>query len=457
MPFGMKTDGNQKEIDFNLVYRSLIRPAIELAGLDPIRADGEQSAGFIHKPMYERLLFCDFAVADLSFANANVFYELGIRHAIREYTTVCIFEIGTKLPFDVSPLRAFPYLFDKEVQDLPNAVTNLSNLIRTNLTLSQKLEDSPIGQLVKGYKYPDLSGIKNEAIAFNDWAIRAKEKKQAIRSLVRNWNEIIDNKYGGIKSAAANDTELTALQAQLNAIETSLGELMFQDMDVVLTLISAYRGMTAWADLAALIRRLPSELTVKNMYLRQQLAQALGRIGEFKQAEEILLTLIKENGPDPEANGMLGSLYVFEMEKATNKFLRQGFHDRAIDAYLAGFEADPRDFYPGINALTCMFLRNGADESFDKLLPVVEYAVERKCRSGIEQGYWLEASALELALLKQDQATARKRAGLVLGSFPERWMKQSTLENLEKIAAKAFELYGEQAEWMEEIRDAFRS
>lgn len=47
MPFGTKTDGNHKEIDFNKVYDSLIRPAILLAGLDLIRADGEQSGAVI--------------------------------------------------------------------------------------------------------------------------------------------------------------------------------------------------------------------------------------------------------------------------------------------------------------------------------------------------------------------------------------------------------------------------
>jgi hypothetical protein len=61
--------------------------------------------------MYERLMFCDFAVADLSFANANVFYELGIRHALKPFTTVSIFEVNTKLPFDTAPLGTIPGSF----------------------------------------------------------------------------------------------------------------------------------------------------------------------------------------------------------------------------------------------------------------------------------------------------------------------------------------------------------
>src|SRR5678815_3994616 len=123
MPFGTKTDGNKKEIDFDEVYNSFIKQAIIKAGLDPIRADEEKGGGFIHKPMYERLMFCDFAVADLSFSNANVFYELGIRHALKPYTTVSIFEVGTKLPFDTAPLRTRPYNFENgAVQDLDSSI-----------------------------------------------------------------------------------------------------------------------------------------------------------------------------------------------------------------------------------------------------------------------------------------------------------------------------------------------
>ena len=47
MPFGIKTDGNKKEIDFDKVYNSFIKKAIIVAGLEPIRADEEKSGGFI--------------------------------------------------------------------------------------------------------------------------------------------------------------------------------------------------------------------------------------------------------------------------------------------------------------------------------------------------------------------------------------------------------------------------
>ena len=77
--------------------------------MDPVRADEERTGGIIHKPMFERLLLCDYALADLTTANANVFYELGVRHAARPATTLSIFARNQSLPFDVGFLSALPY------------------------------------------------------------------------------------------------------------------------------------------------------------------------------------------------------------------------------------------------------------------------------------------------------------------------------------------------------------
>ncbi len=55
MPFGQKTDAAGREIDFDEVYAELIKPAVEEAGLQPIRADEEAAGGIIHGPMFERL------------------------------------------------------------------------------------------------------------------------------------------------------------------------------------------------------------------------------------------------------------------------------------------------------------------------------------------------------------------------------------------------------------------
>jgi hypothetical protein len=109
MPFGQKPDAMGALVDFDRVYLDLIVPAISEAGLEPLRADKETIGGIIHKPMFERLILCPYAVADLTLANANVFYELGVRHAVRPWSTVPVIAGANRLPFDVQMLRTVPY------------------------------------------------------------------------------------------------------------------------------------------------------------------------------------------------------------------------------------------------------------------------------------------------------------------------------------------------------------
>ena len=103
MPFGRKPAAGGAMVDFDAIYETLIRPAIVDADMEPLRADEEMAGGLIHKPMFERLILCEYAVADLTTANANVFYELGLRHAVRQAATVLVFaENSGQLPFDVA-------------------------------------------------------------------------------------------------------------------------------------------------------------------------------------------------------------------------------------------------------------------------------------------------------------------------------------------------------------------
>ena len=103
--------------------------------------------------MFERLILCPYAVADLTTANANVFYELGVRHAIRPYSTVPVFARGMRLPFDVAPIRALPY--DVSRRGLPLKIEDtrkaLAELLRD---ARQEKTDSPVFQLVEDLPAP---------------------------------------------------------------------------------------------------------------------------------------------------------------------------------------------------------------------------------------------------------------------------------------------------------------
>src|SRR5689334_5387978 len=109
MPFGPRSaDG--MTIDFNRTWAFLHR-GIENAGLQAIRADFEPGGGFIHKPMLERLLVAEYVVADLTLANPNVMYEVGVRHGASARATLllCASSLIGKIPFDFKPLRMVSY------------------------------------------------------------------------------------------------------------------------------------------------------------------------------------------------------------------------------------------------------------------------------------------------------------------------------------------------------------
>lgn len=87
---------------------NLLKPAIKDVELDPLRGDEENTGGIIYQAMFARLL-AESVVADLTLANPNVFYELGIRHAAKPYATVPIYANIHLLPFDVTLMQHLAY------------------------------------------------------------------------------------------------------------------------------------------------------------------------------------------------------------------------------------------------------------------------------------------------------------------------------------------------------------
>ena len=91
MGFGVKTDfATGRKLDLDKSYRLLIKPVVEEKGLVCVRADEIRHSGAIDVPMYQELLDSHVVIADLSTANPNALYELGVRHALRPRTTIVI-------------------------------------------------------------------------------------------------------------------------------------------------------------------------------------------------------------------------------------------------------------------------------------------------------------------------------------------------------------------------------
>ncbi|SET52575.1 protein of unknown function [Nitrosomonas marina] len=406
MPFGTKPRESGASIDFDAVYSQLIMPAIEAADMESLRADEEMVGGLIHKPMYERLILCEYAVADLTTANANVFYELGLRHAVRPSSTVLIFaEGGGQLPFDVAPLRAIPYGLNPDGK--PNKPQKDLLVLSERLCKArQATTDSPVYQLVEGF--PDIQRLKTDV--FRERVAYSTQVKQHLAQARKQ----------GIKA--------------IEAIETELEPIADAEAGMVVDLFLSYRAVKAWQNMIDLVQKMSPPLA-STVMIQEQLGLALNRAERGDEAEMVLLDLIERRGPSSETYGILGRVYKDRWETAKNsgsKLQALGFLQKAIDAYLKGFETDWRDAYPGVNAVTLMELKDPPDPRKDSLIPIVSYAVERRIASG-KPDYWDYATRLELAVLAGDEAIAMENLANALAVVREAFEPETTARNLRLI------------------------
>ncbi len=409
MPPGVKPGPSGGSIDFDSVYRDLLRPAIEAAGLEAARAEGEIGAS-THGPMFDRFQLCEFAIADLTTANAMVFYELGVRHAVRPHTTISVFAEGQSLQFDLGSERSAAYKLD-----------------HAGLPIEARPFVEKLTGLVEEAKVP-VSDTRIEKL-LGDWPELSHTKTDVFRDRVRYDADIKDSLS---RARSAND------HAAVHAVEAQLGPLDDVETAVVVDLLLSYRAVDDTSAVIALVERMPPILASQTL-VREQYGFALNREQRRDEAEAVLTELIAGRGPSPETCAVLGRVYKDrsgDAEQAGDAEMARRFLDRSIDTYLLGFEADWRDAYPGINALRLINERDPHDPRSGELHPVVEYAVRRKIATGAGD-YWDHATLVELAVLAGDETAARDALTAALTNEAEPWMFETTADTLARLVAHA--------------------
>jgi|JI10StandDraft_1071094.scaffolds.fasta_scaffold424429_2 hypothetical protein len=104
-------DGTEIRKQSDQVLEFIVKEALQPLGYQVDRADTIAESGLITTQIIERITSCDLLVADLSRHNANVFYELAIRHVTGK-PFIHLIEDGQKIPFDVSASRTILYSLD---------------------------------------------------------------------------------------------------------------------------------------------------------------------------------------------------------------------------------------------------------------------------------------------------------------------------------------------------------
>jgi hypothetical protein len=182
-PFGIKqvvkknsaASGNHKLVsfDFDRIERELIMPTLDALQLNGGTTGKIFESGEIREDMFSLLLLADVVIADISIHNANVFYELGIRHALKNKTTVLIKCPGfDETPFDILGFRFVAYDKDNPAEAIPLLISNMQDSM-----LSSRI-DSPVFFTMPQLDMQDTEKffiVPSDFIEETSIAIRAKE------------------------------------------------------------------------------------------------------------------------------------------------------------------------------------------------------------------------------------------------------------------------------------------
>jgi tetratricopeptide (TPR) repeat protein len=182
--FIVRPFGPRQGIDFTAVQQRLIDPALAAAGIAGDTTMQFVEAGNIRVDMFEQLLLADLVIADVSVHNANVFYELGIRHALRSRQTILIRAKVTKpraertveddVPFD---LRTDRYLeYDHEHPEA--SLDELSRYVKE--TWAGGRTDSPVFLSLPSLAEQDRSRLSPVPRGFLEEAELAFDKKDVV-------------------------------------------------------------------------------------------------------------------------------------------------------------------------------------------------------------------------------------------------------------------------------------
>jgi hypothetical protein len=500
MGFGKRTDFESgRTLDLDKSYRNVIKPAVQAAGFQCVRADEIVHSGLIDVPMYEQLLDADIVVADLSTSNKNAFYELGIRHALRPYTTIVIAEEGLKAPFDVNHvvIRSYKHLgedigFD-EVMRFRAVLTDAIGTIAAQ-AVQQKV-DSPVYRFVKDLLPPQVAptgaaqagaartgaasaggapagaALAGAAPAAATAALAATlstsnashsvlasmqapnpspaepAPTRTAANLRERQSELLrgDGTAASTEAGAATNATHSALMQQVN---DAIGR---SDFAAARTLLSAVHALLA----AEAPARPMDPYIVQRLALVTYKSKHPTEPAALQEAATLLATLDPQTSNDTETLGLWGAVH-----KRLWTLTQDSVHlDEAVRALERGFYLR-NDYYNGINLAFLLNVR--ASRASDPSEAIADFVLARRVRSEVFAicDRWLKdnpqpvAGAATEQALKQDaetrywvnatmaeamvglgHAAAQQSLATTYAAAPAAWMADSTRDQVARLSA----------------------
>lgn len=318
IPFGNKPVGN-RTVDFDNIYNAVFVPAIadtplpEGGNLIPHRTDKDFFSADIGQEMFEYIEYARIALADISSLNANVFYELGVRHRAHQAGTAIFRQLDVGLPFDINHIKAFPYEYEPQ-EHLEKSKQMITQVLTETLTRNKL--DSPvrIALMAQQRHSQNVDGLllqAENAIRNSDWPQAIARYREAIR---KNWE---------------NPTLHLALGLLLknqNKWDEALSEFN-QAVKFSPAYPDAYRE---------------KGIAENKLYYAQNASS------DAPTGEEPLLKAVAMNGEDFDALASLGGVYK-----------RQKKYDESLAMYKRATEISQGNTYPLLNEIKVQALRDG--------------------------------------------------------------------------------------------------
>lgn len=414
MPFGCKPTGRSEvnlpaEVDFDLLWFRVYRPVLQDLGYQPVRADADVGSLIIVE-MIQRLVLGDIVVADVTLPNANVYYEIGVRHAARESGCVLTAADWSQPVFDLAQLRQVRFPLANGLVDESSATTARAHLAEDLGRLVEGI--SPVFAGVPGYpgqvdpeRVSAFTDLADELMAF-DADVRAAylapladRRALAIEVLSRH----------GRKPAVR---EADALQ-----------------------ILRLLRDLVDWQAVLGYVSTLPEHVARHPLIMQQEclaLAKS-GAPGAALKAVARLETMIARYGETAERLGLLGGRYKQLASDASDEAERNRYLDRAISSYARGMMVDLNDYYPASN-LPRLYRRRDNEGDAD-LAAEAEVITMAACRRALARGTadeWVRPTLLGLAFDRGDVAEAQRLLPEVAAEGPAAWKLKTTVTDLQE-------------------------
>ena len=308
-------------IDFDGVERELIQPALATLGVSGRTSAPLFSGGNIQTDMFESLLSADVVLADVSIENANVFYELGLAHALRQKRTILISGLREGMPLDLELIG--PYLRYDPAK--PSAsVPELFNLLQK--VLQSDRIDSPVYMLLPGLRAPQASPVPPDFRSELDDASKSRDLghlrllSQEIRSF--HWVAAAAKQVGDVQLDALDLSGARETLEYLLSIDAS-------NADAHLRLATIYQRLQEPRRSDEAIRSALGSLEPKSR-ARAEAYALLGRNAKARWQEAW-----RSRSNDESREAALRSHQLLE----------------AYEHYLAAYREDLNSYYGGLNAL----------------------------------------------------------------------------------------------------------